>query len=257
MGQVLFEKHEDGQSFAFLDGKEGDPGSRFITGILSPQLALSDSESSLDDTPFSATGCSDSSFGFTCCVPFSAKTLSVEARVSHYERDSVGGGEQEAKRRGFRRVPAKFEKSIALEAFPSESNEVEWTVHTFGPESDKVLLSLIKRRDIECESGNVYTLSIFHAGKGEGDTGHGIEQPFMLAFMLSAIKISHHCHIQLVFSMRMGSVQTSCTVTYLDTLLAMAAESNSCLEMKSSPPFFQKKMFLCSSIGYRSLKPLV
>lgn len=167
-GPSPFEKHEDGQSFAFLDGKEGDPGSRFITGILSPQLALSDSESSLDDTPFSATGCSDSSFGFTCCVPFSAKTLSVEARVSHYERDSVGGGEREAKRRGFRRVPAKFEKSIALEAFPSESNEVEWTVHTFGPESDKVLLSLIKRRDIECESGNVYTLSIFHAGKGEG-----------------------------------------------------------------------------------------
>lgn len=173
-GPRLDDSDKDFGRFDFLNGQEGDPGSRFITGILSPQMGIVDDESSLDDTPFSSTGCSDSSFGFTFCIPFSAEgPWTIHADLSHYERaEGVPWNlrKEGTSVKGFRRIPSHFEESLDLKSW-KEGGEKEWKLLTFGPEKDGVVdikLLLVHRRDMDVQDGRVFTLSIFNEGKVGG-----------------------------------------------------------------------------------------
>ena len=168
------ESEGDVVRFEFLNGQEGDPGSRFITGILSPQMGIVDDEASLDDTPFSSSGCSDSSFGFTFCIPLSATgPWTLNADLSHYERaDGVPWNlrEEGTVVKGFRRIPSRFEESLDLKTL-KEGVEKEWKLLTFGPEKEGVVdikLLLVHRRDMDVKDGRVFTLSIFNEGKVGG-----------------------------------------------------------------------------------------
>ena len=165
------EAEEDMERFAFLNGQEGDPSSRFITGILSPQLGAVDDEDSLDDTPFSSTGCSDSSFGFTFGIPdVKSGTWELKADLSHYTRAKGlpwNQPDRDAPIPGFQRVPSTFSEELQLNSFEN-GEEREWEVLTFGPEDDVIKLSLIHRKDLNIEGGKVFTVSVFHEGKAQG-----------------------------------------------------------------------------------------
>ena len=131
------EAEEDMERFAFLSGQEGDPSSRFITGILSPQLGAVDDEDSLDDTPFSSTGCSDSSFGFTFGIPdVKSGTWELKADLSHYTRAKGlpwNQPDRDAPIPGFQRVPSTFSEELQLNSFENgEEREWEITVRAGG-----------------------------------------------------------------------------------------------------------------------------
>ena len=162
---------EDMERFAFLSGQEGDPSSRFVTGILSPQLGFVDDEDSLDDTPFSSTGCSDSSFGFTFGVPdVPSGTWELMVDLSHYKRAKGipwNGDDVQMPIQGFQRVPSKFMQVLELNSFEN-GEEREWEILTFGPEDDVIKLSLVHRKDLDIAGGKTFTVSIFHEGKVQG-----------------------------------------------------------------------------------------
>lgn len=165
------ESPEDLGRFAFLSGQEGDPSSRFITGILSPQLGVLDDEDSLDDTPFSSTGCSDSSFGFTFGIPNEQSgTWELNADLSHYKRAKGipwNRPDGDTPIQGFQRVPSTFTEKFELIDFEN-GEEREYEILTFGPEDDVIKLSLVHRKDLDVEGGKIFTVSIFHKGKAQG-----------------------------------------------------------------------------------------
>lgn len=136
-----------------------DPNKRYITGILSPQLNISDDEESKDDTPFSKTGVSDSSFGFTFCLPNSYKgALTIGANFSTYNRIKREGVEV------FIRQP--FEPSFdLLFSDIKENSKKEFSLTKVGPNPDEIKLVLTRRTDVKNNDGVVYTLSIVHLGK--------------------------------------------------------------------------------------------
>jgi hypothetical protein len=166
------ESMEEMQRFAFLNAQEGDPSSRFITGILSPVLGYVDDEDSLDNTPFSSTGCSDSSFGFTFGVPDEQTgKLELIVNLSHYIRSQGipwNSSEKDVLVNGFQRVPCEFNQELELRGFEN-GEEQEWDILTFGPEADVIKLNIVHRNDLGIEGGKVFTVSVFHVGKAQGN----------------------------------------------------------------------------------------
>jgi hypothetical protein len=136
-----------------------DPNKRYITGILSPQLNVSDSEDSTDDTPFSKTGVSDSSFGFTFCLPDSyIGKLDIGVNYSTYV------SEKNDARETFVRQP--FDPSFDLVFSDIKKNsKKEYVLAKVGPDNDEIKLILTRRTDVKSNVGIVYTLSIVHLGK--------------------------------------------------------------------------------------------
>ena len=140
-----------------------EPGSKYITGILSPSLNTNEDESSLDDNPFSKTGTSDSSFGFTFALPKELEDNFIfGADFSTYKSIQVDGKER------FKRHPSSKEFSVN-QATLAAKNKIEHQLIVLKSKNGdaEIKLILTKRIDIQDVDRIIYTLSIVHFGKEE------------------------------------------------------------------------------------------
>jgi hypothetical protein len=154
---------EDKNLFDWVDARSNDPGGIFITGILSPMLRSNEDESSQDDSPFSKTGNSDSSFGFTFCISRNVtEVLEIGGELSTYKRGKNFKGESV-----FIREEKEFKFSLTGTELLNLKREY-FDVIEFGVNSDKIQLVITKRFDINNDHGDIFTLSIIHLGKEEG-----------------------------------------------------------------------------------------
>jgi hypothetical protein len=151
---------EEKQMFEMVDSRKSDPSGLFITGILSPMLLLNEDEDSQDDSPFSKTGNSDSSFGFTFCVPKNENgLLEIGGELSTYKRGKNSEGKS---------VFIREEKEFKFRLSGQELLNLKrnyYDVIEFGPQSDKIQMAITKRLDMHNDEGEIYTLSIIHLGK--------------------------------------------------------------------------------------------
>lgn len=154
------DSNKDIEQFAYT--KYSDPGKLFLTGILSPQLNSNEDEDSLDDTPFSKTGTSDSSFGFTFCVPKRELKMTIGADFSIYKKGKDNEGKEI-----FLREPHFCKFIVEMSKFIT-NNRLTYNLIEVGTKKDKIELVITKRTDIKNSDGDIYTLSIVHLGKEKG-----------------------------------------------------------------------------------------
>jgi hypothetical protein len=153
---------EEKKKFEMIDARNSDPGGFFITGILSPILRSNEDEESQDDSPFSKTGNSDASFGFTFCVTNNdTEVLDIGGELSTYKRGKNSEGKSV-----FMREEKKFKFSLTEQDLTNLKRNY-YDVIEFGPQLDRIQLVLTKRFDINNDEGDIYTLSIIHLGKEE------------------------------------------------------------------------------------------